>query len=290
MLSPQKIDGNTKLVGLLGWPVAHSLSPRIHNNAFAVLGLSYAYIPLPVTPQNLPKAIAAMRVCGFAGANVTIPHKMEAAKLCDRLTGDSVITGAVNTLYFENEKLCGTTTDADGFFLALKHIGHNPQGGRIVILGNGGVARSIGFALAYRKIPSSLAFIGRDSQKVRTLTEAIQQKTGFPLSCAAFNTKDAAQLISNASLVVNCTSVGMHPDTGKSPLSSNLLHSGITVFDTIYNPAETILISDAMKAGCKYSNGLGMLLFQGLASFRYWTGIDAPPEIFDMNELQKLVG
>jgi shikimate dehydrogenase len=289
MLSPQVIEGCTKPVGLLGWPVAHSLSPIIHNHIFAKLGLPYAYIPVPVKPENLPAAVAAIRVCGFAGANVTVPHKIDAAKFCDRLSAESAMTGAVNTLYFENSELCGTTTDADGFLEALRHISHNPEDGRIVILGNGGVARSIGFALANRKIPASLSFIGRDSGKVSVLAESVTAKTGLSVSSAVFGTPQAGQAIRNATLLVNCTSAGMHPNTDSTPVDAALLHSKVTVFDTIYNPAETRLLSDARKAGCRCHNGLSMLLFQALASSKHWTGIDVPVNLFDMDDLQSRI-
>jgi shikimate dehydrogenase len=290
MLASQTIDGTTKLVGLLGWPVEHSLSPWIHNHIFARLDLPYAYVPLPVRPEKVSGAVTALRILGFAGANVTIPHKVEIAKLCDRLSPESLLTGAVNTLYFENDLLCGTTTDADGFLCALKNMAHDPNGGRIVILGNGGAARSIGFALADRKIPGSLSFIGRDAEKVSALTDAINNATGFSATGAVFDSDDAGRLIMDATLLVNCTSAGMSPAPAISPIKAGLLHKGLAVFDTIYNPAQTKLLSDARKAGCACSNGLDMLFFQGLASSKYWTGVDVHADTFDMEDLRRLVG
>jgi len=289
MLTAQFIDGRTRLVGLLGWPVAHSLSPAIHNHAFRSLKLPFVYVPLGVPPEKLAGAVAALRTLGFAGANVTIPHKQAAAALCDELSATARLTGSVNTLCFDNGRLTGTTTDPDGFLRALAWMRHEPRGGRIVVLGNGGVARAIGFALAQERIPASLVFIGRDRQRVSRLAEEITGATGYAAGWAVCDTSDAKRALDDCTLLVNCTSVGMHPHTGRSPVPAGVLRAGMTVFDTIYNPACTTLLSDARAAGCIIQNGLRMLLYQALASFKLWTGVDAPENLFDLGELQALV-
>lgn len=289
MVDRQAVEGTTGLVGLLGHPVAHSISPAIHNHAFASLGLPYAYVPLDVPPHDLPAAVQALRVLRFVGANVTIPHKRAVAASCDRLSELSRLTGTVNTLYMRDGDLCGTTTDPDGFFRALASMGHDSRAGHVVILGNGGAARTLATALAHKGKIASLALIGRDPGRVAGLADEVSLTTGFDVASALFDSSGCRDRLAACTLLVNCTSVGMYPNTNASPLPASAFHSGMTVFDTIYNPCRTVLLQHAEKAGCVIQNGLRMLLFQGLASFAYWTGVEAPEELFDIRELQSLV-
>jgi shikimate dehydrogenase len=288
-LRPQAINGATRLVGLLGDPVAHSLSPAIHNHAFACLGLPMAYVPLAVKEADLPAAISALRAFGFAGANVTIPHKQSVARLCDTLSDLSRVTGTVNTLYFENGKLCGTTTDPQGFGRALAAMKCDPRKANIVILGNGGLSRTLCFSLALDKTPKRLCVVGREENKVRGLVDEVKKTTGFEIEWSLFDKKDLRDVLRDCTLLVNGTSVGMHPHANASPLGPDCFHKGMVVLDTVYNPAKTLFLQYAAKAGCKAQNGLRMLLFQGLASFKYWTGVDAPEKIFDIDVLQRMV-
>jgi shikimate dehydrogenase len=289
MFKAKHIDGSTRPVGLFGYPVAHSLSPHIHNHAFCELGLPFVYVPLEIAPEKIADAVAGLRSLGFAGANVTIPHKQAIAKLCDEISALSTLTATVNTLYFKDGRLRGTTTDPEGFLRALSWAGHSPNGGTIVILGNGGTARTLGFALAHDKIPKRLIFAGRNEQRVSGLADQIQKATGFDVEWVLLSDTKLADVLSQCTLCVNCTSAGMHPDTDTSVLGPEHFHSGMTVLDTIYNPAETKFLSYAKKAGCRAQNGLRMLLYQGLASFKYWTGVEAPESLFDLEELQRLV-
>jgi shikimate dehydrogenase len=288
-MEPQIIKGNSRLVGLLGNPVAHSLSPLFQNHIFRKLNLPFVYIPLEVKKENLHTALHALRTLNFAGANITIPYKKDVLHYCDVLSDLSEITGTVNTLYFKDGLLHGTTTDADGFFKALLDMGHDVTNGDIVVLGNGGTARTLGFALVkYEKI-NSLTFIGRDQGRVGTLTKEINEKTGFPVKMGLFTSKECKESLKKCSLLVNTTSVGMHPDSKSTPLTKDLFHENMTVFDTIYNPAETMFLHDAKEAGCKTQNGLRMLLYQGLESFKHWTGVEASLDLLDINEIQDLI-
>jgi shikimate dehydrogenase len=284
------ILGNSKLVGLLGDPVEHSISPIIHNHAFSEMGLPYVYVPLRVKATDLHVALAALRTFSFVGANVTVPHKLKITPYCDALSPLSEVVGAVNTLYFSNGLLHGATTDAEGFFRALAWMGHDPSGGRTVVLGNGGVARTLAFALAMEKAPKRITFIGRDLVKVRGLASDITKKTGCSVEGLVFNDPQSAGRCLNCSLLVNCTSVGMHPDAQSSPIEAAWLNAGTTVFDTVYNPATTKLLADARRAGCPAQNGLRMLLYQGLASLKLWTGLEAPETLFDIEELTRQIG
>jgi shikimate dehydrogenase len=283
------IRGDTRLVALLGDPVAHSLSPVIHNHAFARLNLPFVYLPLRVSRADLHRALALLRDSRFAGANITIPHKQSALPYCDRISDLSHLTGTVNTLYFDKSILWGTTTDAEGFFRALAWMGHDIAGGSTVLVGNGGTARTLGFALAKTGKPARLSLVGRDLSRVAALAGEIAEKTGFPVDYRQLDDPEARTCIGQCSLLVNCTPVGMHPHADALPVPLDLLRNTMTVFDTIYNPSTTRLLSLAQQAGCKTQNGMRMLLYQGLASFKLWTGCEADEGLFDIQELEALV-
>ncbi len=288
-MESQIVKGNTKIVGLIGNPVAHSISPLIHNHAFRKLNLPYVYIPLLVQKENLHHAMYALRSLNFAGANVTIPYKTDVVSYCDKISDLSQLTGTVNTLYFSNGLLFGTTTDAEGFFCALDSMNHEIDSKHIIILGNGGTAKTLGFAVAKEKKIASLTIAGRNRLRVENLSSEISEKTGFPVSSVLFDTKECFEHLKKCSLLINCTSVGMYPETDKSPLPYEVFHSNMVVFDVIYNPAETQLVRYAKEAGCFAQNGMSMLLYQGLASFKYWTGVEPTRELFDIGELQSLI-
>lgn len=288
-MDKQLVRGDTRLVGLVGWPVAHSLSPLIHNHAFSRLGLNFVYVALPVQPADLASVITALRHAGFAGANITIPHKQAVMACCDSLSELSRITGAVNTLYFSEGSLCGTTTDAQGFDRALAWMGHDYTGGHVVILGNGGTARTLASALALSGRVASITLVGRDGERVGKLAAEIGAATAAPVQWTTFDSPALAQTMARATLCVNCTSVGMHPHEQETPLPAQLLHAGLTVFDAIYNPVETRLLAEARRAGCAVQNGMRMLLYQGLASFTYWTGVTVDDAIFAIDELQQAI-
>lgn len=285
----QVINGNTRFIGLLGNPVKHSISPLIQNHAFSKLDLPFVYIPLEVQKENLHTAIHALRAFDFAGANVTIPYKRDVIHYCDNISELSKLTGTANTLYFDNEMLSGTTTDADGFFRALESMNYDINKGNVVILGNGGAARTIGFAIAKEKKATSLTIIGRNKSRIELLSSEISEKTGITITSALFDSKECKKFLKGCSLLINCTSVGLSPNSDKSPLPLDAFHKDMYVFDSIYNPAETKLLKYAKKTGCQTQNGLRMLLYQGLASFKYWTGVDANEDLFDIDELQSLI-
>lgn len=283
------IRGYSKIICLLGNPVAHSLSPQIHNHAFRTLGLPYVYVPIAVKSQSLHTMIFTLRSCGFMGANVTIPHKSQVINYCDSLSDLSKITGTVNTLYFNEGRLCGTTTDPEGFKRALQWMGCQIKGSNVVILGNGGTARTLSIALAIEKQVSSLTIVGRNETRIFDLCSEIKKATGFESLSCSLNMPELKNVMRNCTLLVNCTCVGMHPDIQLSPIPSEFLHKDMMVFDAIYNPLKTKLLKDAEAAGCVVQNGLRMLLYQGLASFKLWTGTEVPESIFDFSELQKMV-
>lgn len=284
------IRGNSRIVYLLGYPVAHSLSPQIHNHAFRALGLPYVYIPLGIPPQSFSNAIYTLRASSFAGANVTLPHKGAAYHYCDRISDLSRCTGTVNTLYLENGLLCGTTTDPEGFKRAVAWMGHDLNGSHVVMLGNGGVTRTLSTALALEKKIASLTIMGRNKSKVNELVSEVATVSNFETQACVFDDKCAADILNRCTLLVNGTSAGMHPDVNNTPLQGRCFHKNMTVFDTIYNPSKTRFLHEAQLAGCNIQNGLRMLLYQGLASFKLWTGVDVPEGLFDLTELENMIG
>ncbi len=288
-METQLIRGNTKLIGLLGNPVAHSLSPLFQNHALAKLDLPYVYIPLRVDQKDLHTALHALRAFDFAGANVTIPYKKSVLPYCDVLSELSMHIEAVNTLYVREGLLYGTSTDADGFFRALQDIDHDVTGGSVVILGNGGTARTLAFSCILTKNIERLTLIGRNHERISALAEEIKKKTSVTCHTALFDTTACKEALASCTLCVNTTSVGMHPDVDASPLPKEAFDDNMVVFDTIYNPAETLFLQHAKRAGCIAQNGLGMLLYQGLESFTYWTGQEVSPDLFVLEELQALI-
>jgi shikimate dehydrogenase len=168
-------------------------------------------------------------------------------------------------------------------------MGFDPRGGNIVILGNGGIARTLSFAFAMDYAVNNLTLIGRDRERVSALSREVSEKTDKMVMHAVFQSGDYARAVKECSLLINCTSIGMHPYGDVSPIDGRLLHEAITVFDTVYNPGTTKLLSLAKSAGCRTQNGLRMLLYQGLASFKLWTGIEVDEKIFSVEELQSLV-
>ncbi len=285
------VSGASRLIGLLGHPVGHSISPQIHNHASSRLDLPFVYIPLAVEPDNLHTALHALRALGFAGANVTIPYKQAVLRYCDVLSDLSQITGTVNTLYFRDNLLHGTTTDAQGFLKAIESMGVVIEGESVAILGNGGTARTLAAALLYEKIPEKIVIIGRKQHRVQALVDDLSRsvETDQRLYGTTFDAASLEEQIAECSLVVNCTPAGMFPHIDSTPLPAALLRGKMAVFDTIYNPVETRLLRSARKRGCKTQNGLRMLLYQALASYRYWTDTTVPESIFSLDELQRLV-
>jgi shikimate dehydrogenase len=281
------IRGSTRMAYLLGWPVAHSLSPIIHNHAFRTLKLPCAYAPLPVQSKDLHQVIYSLRSTGALGANVTLPHKQRAATYCDVLSPLSHRLGTVNTLYFNGRMLYGTTTDPAGFLRALASMGHDAHNGSVVILGNGGTARTLAAALAFERIPKRIALAGRNFARVSSLASEISCAADFPVPAFSLDAPELGDVMARCTLLINCTSAGMHPDITDTPLDKKFFHKGMTVFDTIYNPEITRFLAEAEAAGCQTQNGLRMLLYQGLASLALWTGIDVMEDIFDLKELQR---
>ena len=260
------ITSRTHLVGLLGYPIEHSVSPAMHNAAFAHLGLDWVYLPRPVLPERLGEALRGLPALGFRGANLTIPHKEQALAYLDDVTPEARALGAVNTITIEDYRLVGHNTDADGFLAALTEAGGQYQ--RAVVLGAGGGARAVVYVL--RKLGISVTVANRTPERALRLS----------VDVCALDAPSLGEALKQADLLVNATPVGMWPAVEASPLPEGLnLAPDLTVFDLVYNPWETRLLRQARLSGARTISGLGMLVYQGAAAFRLWTGIEPPLEV-----------
>jgi shikimate dehydrogenase len=257
---------------LVGWPVAHSLSPPMQDAAFAACGLPWRYELWPTPPDALATTITGLRRVGVAGANVTVPHKTAVLPLLDDLSAAARRLGAVNTIVHDGERLVGHNTDVTGFWAALEEAGGLNPGSRAVVLGAGGAARAVYWALHEHAVPTTvLARNVGAAAALLTLTDRGDGQAG---------TLDSITLrlaLEGATLLVNTTSAGMWPQADESPLPPGMtLPSSLLVYDLVYRPRRTRLLAQAAAAGCRTLDGLGMLLHQGAAAFTLWTGEPAP--------------
>ncbi len=276
------LSARARLAGVIGWPVSHSRSPLLHNRWLERYGIDGAYVPLPVRPGMLAAAVQGLRAAGFAGVNVTLPHKPEAATLCDELTPSARLTGAVNTLVF-GETIVGHNTDGAGFVAHLRASGVDPAAGPALLLGAGGAARAIAAALLAEGVPVTVS--NRNPERAAALAAALpglrtlpwEQRGAMPGSALP----DSA--LRDSALLVNTTSLGM---AGQPPLPMRLdrARPGLVVADIVYVPLETPLLATARARGLRTVDGLGMLLHQAGAGFAAWFG-QAPEVDADVRDL-----
>jgi shikimate dehydrogenase len=275
-----------KLYGVIGDPIAHSMSPMMHNTAFIQLGLSARYMAFHVTSERLYSAIEGMRGLGISGLNVTIPHKVSIMNLLDEIDPLAAQIGAVNTVVNENGILIGYNTDGQGYVNGLKELIQEKSiaNQAILIIGAGGAARAIYFSL-----------LAEGAKKVdignRTITNAQKlidsQSSSFSI---AMSLAIAEEKLADYDIVINTTSIGMHPRADDVPIHLGNLKTGTVVSDIIYNPLESKWLTQAKELGAITQNGVDMFVFQGALSFEKWTGIY--PDIENMRSvvLTKLGG
>jgi len=269
-------DIRPRLTGVMGWPVGHSISPAMHNAAFRALGLDWRYLAFSVHPQDVSAAVRGLRALGFAGVNVTIPHKLAVYALMDDLSPEAIAVGAVNTVVVHDGRLTGHNTDAYGFLTALTASGYAPAGHPALVLGAGGAARSGVDALASAGAP--VMIWNHNEGRVAALAADLAPfvPAGSVRAIAATHAA-LAMALEEAALLVNTTPVGMTGGPVGSPLAGDVrLHPGLTVFDLIYTPAVTPLLRQARQAKAVAVGGLGMLVHQGARAFTLWTGCAAP--------------
>ena len=267
------INGKTETLCIFGHPVAHSKSPLMHNALFKELGINAAYLPYAPEPENFADAIKGFRAMKFRGANVTIPYKTQfidaetgEPRLIDELSPISRFTGSVNTLYWKDGivggTLCGTTTDPYGCIRNLEEHGVDPSNTTVALLGNGGAAKAIAYTLVEQH--NKLTIVCRSREK----GEALANGLGEGVQVVTFS--EFADVSANNKIIINATSVGMSPNDNESPLPAECLHSDQVVCDIVYTPPRTKLLQMAEAKGCKVVTGEGMLVHQGLESFKKW--------------------
>jgi shikimate dehydrogenase len=280
----KEITGHTKLFGVLGTPISHSISPQMHNEAFRQLGMDCVYVAFEVGEEGMRAAVEGLRTLNVRGYNVTMPNKNIMATLCDKLSPAAEIIGAVNTVVNDNGILTGYTTDGTGYMRAALDAGHNIVGKKMTLLGAGGASTAV-FVQAALDGLSEISIFSRSNSKFNERAKNIIEKLKEHTTCKVnlYDLEDEARLrheISESAILTNGTSVGMAPNTDHSIINDiSMFHKDLIVSDIIYNPRETKLMRLAKEAGCPTFNGLYMLLYQGAEAFKIWTGQDMPVDI-----------
>lgn len=270
------ITGKTRVIGIIGWPVEHSLSPLMQNAALEEMGLDFVYVPFPVREEYLGAAVGGFRALGVAGFNVTIPHKTAVIPFLDRLAPDARLIGAVNTVKREGEELVGYNTDGAGFIRSLREdLGFEPAGRNILLLGAGGAARAAIVSLCQGGA-ARIVIANRNAARGEELAKEFHGLFGgTQIAAIPLGSPLPFDEIQKIDILVNTTSVGMGGSAfGGLDLSS--LNPGASVYDMVYSPWETPLLADASRLGLRCANGIGMLVAQGECALAIWTGEEPP--------------
>lgn len=276
----ERITGHTELIGLMAYPIRHSSSPAMQNEAFAKMGFDYAYLAFEVDNDNLEDAVTGLRALKLRGSNVSMPNKTVVHKYLDKLSPAAELTGAVNTIVNDNGVLTGHITDGTGFMAAIKDNNIDAIGKKITIVGAGGAATAIQIQAALDGVSEISIFNRKDDFWERAVhnVETINSKTSCKATLYDLNDLEALKAeIGSSYLFVNATGMGMKPLEGQTYIpDASYLRPELMVVDIVYSPAETALLKMAKAVGCKCMNGLGMMLFQGSAAFELWTGKPMP--------------
>ncbi len=278
---------STRLCAVIGNPVAHSLSPAIHNAAFAALGLDFIYLPCQV--EDVAGALAGMRALhNFRGLSVTIPHKIAAMDYVDEVEETDRSIGSINTIVKEDGRLIGSGTDGPGALKALTDAGVALDGKTVLMLGAGGAARAIAFTLARRTRLEELSLLDVNAQMLSGLSADLRAGTPARITAEALTERSLAAAMEKADIVVHCTPVGMHPKEDASLVPAQLFRPGQAVFDIVYTPLETKLLADARARGLQTISGVEMFINQAVLQFEKFTGRAAPEEVMRRVVMERL--
>lgn len=268
------IKGSTNIVGLIGHPVEHSFSPPMHNVAFDALNMDWAYVAFDVDPFNVKSAIEGAKSLNIRGFNVTIPHKIEVMKYLDEIDEVAGLIGAVNTIDFKSMK--GYNTDGIGAVKAIEEV-TSIKNKKVVVAGAGGASRAISFYIA-KYGAESVTILNRNVEKAQSLADDINLIDDVN----ADSIKNIKDHVADADILIDTTPVGMHPNVNDDAIiCAEDMHEDLVVFDAVYNPNETSLIKEAIKANAKPVYGIKMLLYQGVESFKIWTGQNPPVDVME---------
>lgn len=277
----ERIDGHTLLIGLMAYPIRHSMSPTMHNNAFAKLGLNYAYLAFEIDNDKLEDAVQSIRTLDMRGCNISMPNKQKILPYLDKLSPAAKMAGAVNTVVNDNGVLTGYTTDGTGFMKSLEDEGLDIRGKNMVLAGAGGAGTPIAIQAALDGV-AEIAIFNRDDRNFETArqnVEIINKETDCKASLHRLeDSEDFKQCLAECDIYCDATGVGMKPLEDVSLVNDlSWFHEDMIVYDTVYAPRETKLMKIAKSAGVKHvHNGLGMMLEQGAEAFKLWTGKEMP--------------
>lgn len=274
----RNIKNHTKLVGIIGHPIAHSWSPMIHDTAFKITKMNYSYLAFNVLPKNLGDALKGMLALGIAGLNVTVPHKESVMEFLDEISADARLVGAVNTIYADNDTLVGHNTDVDGFVEAMKPYRERLANESVTIFGAGGGARAVVYSLIAYFRPAQINVLNRDTSRAELLKKFFADSQNYRnIRVVELHNLDEANVIDSSKLIVNATQVGMSPSVDESVMVVDEKdYDGKIFFDLVYNPVQTQFLKNAKKKNATTISGLEMLYHQAAKAFELWTGAAMP--------------
>ena len=284
------ITGKTKICGVIGDPIKHTMSPVMHNTAFKKLGIDYVYLPFRVRKEELNEAIAGMRALNIRGFNVTIPHKVTIIPLLDKLDFQAERIGAVNTVVNNDGILSGYNTDGTGFLQSMLEHGIEPKEKNIVILGAGGASRALSFTIAERG--GNLVILNRllEFEWAEELAQKLVHTFKREVKALELDKRNLSKALEGADILINATNIGMSPDVDKTLVPRKLLRPDLVIFDIVYNPIRTRLLREAEEAGAMTLDGLNMLAWQGIMAFEKWIGQKPPFELMREEAAKLLEG
>jgi len=281
------MSGRRNKLGLIGHPVAHSLSPAMHNSVFKKLGLDYTYEAFDVKPDDVIPFLERCKESSFLGLNVTVPYKEEVMKYIDNVSENAQLIGAVNTIKFDGSDVYGYNTDGIGCIKALSDAGVSIDEKKILILGAGGAARAIAFQCIIDG--AHVCISNRTIARAKLLASEIKTRLGDKIRVLDYSKDSLIEELDDINVLINATTVGMEHEIGDEIIPWEVLPASIAVMDIVYNPLETNLLRKARSRGCKTISGVGMLVHQGAESLRIWLGIDPPVKLMEEAVLARLV-
>ncbi len=276
-----EISAKTRLCAVIGDPVEHSLSPEIQNAAFLHARLDFTYVAFHVARGRLLHALNGVRAMGIRGLSVTIPHKVDIIPFLDEVAPEAAYVGSVNTVLNDNGRLVGHSTDGRGAVRAFESKGVQVAGKSILVLGSGGAARAIAFALAVLDPKPNIRILGVIPEELENLANDLTSRTDTPVSSDLLTARSVERGTAEAEIIVHATPVGMAPKIDVSLIPAELLRPDLVVFDAVYTPLKTRLLQSAEQAGARIVPGLGMFVHQGAIQFELWTGKPAPVETME---------